>query len=453
MGGSETRDLCMSAHKPAIVIAAYNRPNCLARILSSLIKADYTESAHVSLIISLDKADSREVADLAQAFNWPFGEKRVIERKERLGWPEHAIACGALAEEYGSLILLEDDLYVSTQFYVYATQALDFYAEDKTVAGISLYALHVNENAPISLPFYPLEDDSDVFFLQKSFIGNCAMTYGQWRQFIQWRRSQAQGISAEDDLPSRVLSWPETSLSKHFIKYLVDLRSYIVFPRTSLSTNFGDTGLHVQSNRVFQVPLELSMKRWRFRSVRDSLSVYDAFHELIPDRLNTFCSHFSAYDYVVDLYGTRDLNKVRAAYLLTIRRPERFLHSFGSALIPMELNVIETVPGEGIWFCEKEALKETRREHVEVLRRSVAYFFPEVPMGSDAINEFTVLRSECLEKETQIGLLSERCDSLEEQLRLAQGQLRSVGGMLKALVKAVIRAIMRGLGLGRSPDM
>ena len=353
----------MPAHKPAIVIAAYNRPKSLARILSSLIKADYTESAHVSLIISLDKADNREVADLAHAFNWPFGEKRIIERKERLGWPEHAIACGALAEEYGSIILVEDDVYLSPHFYTYATQALDYYAEDETIAGISLYALRVNENAAIPLPFYPLEDGYDVFFLQKSFIGNCAMTLSQWRQFIQWRRSRPQPISAEDDLPSRILSWPETSLSKYFIKYLVELRRYIVFPRTSLSANFGDTGVHVQATRIFQVPLAISTKLWRFTSIRESLSVYDAFHEVIPDRLNALCSCFSAYDYVVDLYGTRDLNKVRAPYVLTTRRPGRFLHSFGRELIPMELNVIETVPGEGIWFCEREALRETRQEH------------------------------------------------------------------------------------------
>jgi hypothetical protein len=443
----------MPAHKPAIVIAAYNRPKSLARILSSIIKADYNESAHVSLIISLDKADNSEVADLAHAFNWPFGEKRIIERKERLGWPEHAIACGALAEEYGSIILVEDDLYLSTHFYTYATQALDYYAADETIAGISLYALHVNENAAIPLPFYPLEDGCDVFFLQKSFIGNCAMTHSQWRQFVLWRRSRTQPNSAKDDLPSRVLSWPETSLSKYFIKYLVELRRYIVFPRTSLSSNFGDTGVHVQATRIFQVPLELSMKQYRFISISDSLSVYDAFHELIPDRLNTLCSHFSAYDYVVDLYGTRDLNKVLAPYLLTTRRPGRFLHSFGRELIPMELNVIETVPGDGIWFCEREALKETRNQHEEMLRRSVAYFFPGVPTSHDAINEFTRLSSECLEKETQIGLLSERCDSLEEQLRTALRQLRSVRGMLKAVVKATIRAIMRGLRVGRSPDM
>ena len=224
----------------------------------------------------------------------------------------------------------------------------------------------------------------------------------------------------------------------------------MVFPRTSLSTNFGDTGVHVQSSRIFQVPLELSMKNPRFISIRDSLSVYDAFYELIPDRLNALCSHFSAYDYVVDLYGTRDLNKVRAAYMLTTRRPTRFVRSFGRELVPMELNVIETVQGEGIWFCEREALRDAVNEQEEMLRRSVAYFFPAVPMSHDAINEFTLLSSECLEKEIQIGLLKEQRDSFEEQLRIARRQLQSVGGALKALVKATIRAIMQVFGVGQA---
>ena len=280
----------MSAYKPAIVVVAYNRPKCLARILSSLIKADYAESADVPLIISLDRADSREVADLAHGFNWPFGEKRVIEREERLGWPRHAIACGSLAEEYGSIILLEDDLYLSPHFYMYTVPALDYYAADETIAGISLYALQVNEYAPISLPFHPLEDGSDVFFLQKGMIGGWAMTGPQWLGFVQWYGTQTQGISAwrrfasSESYPGRRLLSAST-----IIKYLVELRRYMVFPRTSLSTNFGDTGVHVQSSRIFQVPLELSMKYPRFISIRDSLSVYDAFYELMPDRLNALC--------------------------------------------------------------------------------------------------------------------------------------------------------------------
>ena len=83
--------------------------------------------------------------------------------------------------------------------------------------------------------------------------------------------------------------------------------------------------------------------------------------------------------------------------------------------------------------------------------RSVAYFFPALPMSHDVINEFTLLTSQCLEKETQIGLLKEQRDSLEEQLRIARRQLQSIGGTLNALVKATIRAVMQVVGVARRP--
>jgi hypothetical protein len=50
----------MIASKPAIVVLAYNRPHSLARLCSSLAKADFTGAADVALVISIDGTGSRE---------------------------------------------------------------------------------------------------------------------------------------------------------------------------------------------------------------------------------------------------------------------------------------------------------------------------------------------------------------------------------------------------------
>src|SRR5688572_10825284 len=97
--------------KPAIVIPAYNRPASLQRLLDSLRKAEIPHE--VKLVISIDQGGPAGVKQLAENFAWPFGEKKIILHENHLGLKDHILAAGNLSAEYGSIILLEDDLFVS----------------------------------------------------------------------------------------------------------------------------------------------------------------------------------------------------------------------------------------------------------------------------------------------------------------------------------------------------
>jgi hypothetical protein len=151
-------------YNPVIVVVAYNRPVSLKRLLSSLEKSRSIENA--KLIISIDNQEPRNfnVKEIAEEFHWPFGEKEVIYQKQRLGLRKHILQCGDLAKKYGSVIILEDDLFVSPVFYEYTIDALKYYDNDENIAGISLY------NPPIhdlcSNPFRPIQNESDVYFMQ-----------------------------------------------------------------------------------------------------------------------------------------------------------------------------------------------------------------------------------------------------------------------------------------------
>ena len=110
-------------HRPAIVIIAYNRLDALKRLLVSVEAAVYPEGEPVPLVISIDRSDSDAVVKTAEDFGYTHGEKIIIARKERLGLREHVLTCGDLTEKYGSIIVLEDDLFVSPMFYDYACAA------------------------------------------------------------------------------------------------------------------------------------------------------------------------------------------------------------------------------------------------------------------------------------------------------------------------------------------
>ena len=87
--------------KPAIVVVSYNRPNSLRRLLNSVKSAVY-HSNDIRLIISVDYQDSHnhnEVVQLANEFDWVYGEKKIIEHKENLGLKAHVLSCGDLVNK------------------------------------------------------------------------------------------------------------------------------------------------------------------------------------------------------------------------------------------------------------------------------------------------------------------------------------------------------------------
>jgi hypothetical protein len=429
----------MMNSKPAIVVVAYDRPACLARLLSSLVKADYSNFSDVPLVISVDKSEVKETLDTARAFSWPHGSVRIVERQTRLGWFEHVIACADLTTEYEAIILLEDDLYVAPGFYNFASQALDFYCSDPAIAGISLYSLKLNEYTDIYLPFQPLQDRNSVFFLRKGVPWGWAVSKDQWQRFRQWFAGGPRLVSMHEDIPARVISWPASSFNKCFIKYLVACDRYIVYPRKSLSVNFGPSGVHRSSpSHVFQVILDMTVTQPDFVAFNDSLAVYDACHELVPERLNRLCDHFSGFSYAVDLYGTKDLGKIDADYILTTKRSVDCIRSFAMCLMPMELNVIEDLPGDDIRFCKKTSALGSESLDQDQINKFLSYFYAERPFDASLIAELTALRNAFLDKELAILALKEEFDRMR---RMVDG--RDIGSAIKGCARTIVKRILR----------
>lgn len=339
---------------PAIVVVGYNRPLSLERLLSSLLLADYPADIKISLVISLDCCPEQDVADavrkIADNIPWSRGNKEVICHPHQLGLKEHILKCGDLAEKYGSVIVLEDDLFLSPVYYRYASDALKFYRNDSRISGISLYS-HQN-NPCLQQPFEPLDDGVDNFFLQFASSWGQVWDKRQWSSFRSWY-NKGQVVSADDPLPCQVIEWPDTSWLKLFIKYMVESEKTFVYPRVSLSTNFGDPGTHFSDqNSFYQVPILLKSKVYQFISLDDSLSVYDAFFELEPSVLDRLTDRYHGKQYTVDLYGNKTPSKVGVKYMLTTQECISADHTFANAMKPAVLNVMNNVPGEHIRFCQ-----------------------------------------------------------------------------------------------------
>ena len=337
---------------PAIVAIGFNRPFELARLLRSLLSAHYPDDVEIPLVISTDGCGGSAVRLLAESFSWPHGPLRVIAHESQMGLRDHVLACGDLSLEYGSVILLEDDLFVAPAFYDYAVQALQFYASDEGVSGIALYAPDFNEYS--RLRFVPLDDGSDSYFMQIPCSWGQAWSASQWRAFRDWYDRQiftdVAVSSMPPEIPLAVAAWSDSSWKKYFARYLVESGRRFVYPRVSLSTNFGAVGTHLPfATTDFQVPLHAPASRtrsWDFAKRSDALCSYDPHYELEGRCLAALNPQLAEYDFECDFSGARDPSRSKAEYWLSCRPCSDPQLGFALQLIPCELNAAWRLAGD-----------------------------------------------------------------------------------------------------------
>jgi hypothetical protein len=336
-----------SSFQPAIVVVAYQRPRCLDRLLTSIARADYSGYESITLIISIDRGDYPEVLQVAKNFNWEFGEKKIIQHSTNIGLKKHILFCGDLTKQYEAVIILEDDLFVSPGFYDYTCQALEYFQNLNYVSGISLYSYCYNEYARIR--FIASDDGFDNYFLQSASSWGQSWTKYQWQEFRNWYDINSEILIAENEmLPEMVINWSsERSWKKHFIRYMVAENKYFVIPRISLTTNFAEVGDHMSSlTNNYQTSLILNKKTWNFSNLKQSKSIYDVYFEMTSACLKKNNLAFNNCDFECDLYGIKQINKIKTKYLLTIRDTSKIIASYDLKLIPHELNLIYELEGD-----------------------------------------------------------------------------------------------------------
>ncbi len=346
---------------PAIVVVAFARPLALERLLKTITRANYQTDEEIPLVISIDKGGSSETLKVAHDFVWQHGSKRIIEHQKNLGLRRHIISCGDLTQEYGAVIILEDDLLVSPEFYRYSVEAIAYYEDRPEIAGISLYSYDFNEYAETK--FIPLEDGYDNYFIQTACSWGQAWTRKQWSGFKQWY--DADFCSATIDkidkiAPQKLTEWSENSWKKYFIKYIISQNKYFVYPRISLSTNSGDRGTNHGGGGNFQVSLLLGYKRYNFSNLEQSVCIYDSHYEIESSCLKKLNPKLPDLDFECDFYGTKTLENIRSNYLISIKECSCPLETYSLSLVPQELNIIFKLSGNCFSLGRTKHFKEIK---------------------------------------------------------------------------------------------
>lgn len=339
----------------AIVVIAYNRLESLKRLLASLEKANY-ENDEVTLIISIDKSENPLVVDYAKKFVWEHGKIEVIAHEKKLGLRKHVLSCGNITERFDSVIALEDDIYVSRNFYIYTKQSIAKYENNKNIAGISLYTHQWNIGA--NRPFVPQHNGYDAFFFQYAQSWGQVWTKSMWSSFYDWYQVNSKIINNKDNVPNYIKNWPASSWLKYYNFYIADTNKYFVYPYIGLTSNFSDTGTHnTKPRNSYQVTLSyLQNKNYKFPDFDDNALKYDIFFEieniahLIGLKNEELC---------VDLYGKKQ-NNTKRYYLTTKSLNYKIIDSYSLSLRPHELNVVLSVPGHDIYLYDTTISNKNR---------------------------------------------------------------------------------------------
>lgn len=343
----------------AVVVMAYARADALRRLLASLPSVE-------RLVISIDGDGStlREVP-------MPHGAQ-VLVAGDRLQLKEHFFRCGDLSRELGTVVILEDDLYVSPALLGYVEAAMEQYAHVPEIAGVSLYSFCFNEFA--ETPFAAVDDGYDVYFAQSAGWG-VAFTNGQWERFRAWVTARGGAPSASPLLPHEMNRWPEPTWKRLLNLYLAESATYLVTPRWGVATNVAEPGVHVRRAVTYlTAPLAGASRRWTMPRFAHSLCRYDAHLQLEPASLRAWSRVELPESLALDLYGTRDRRSIAAEWLLTACPRRAAERTFALRLFPFETNVIENIPGPALALARPEDVAPHPNENT--LHAMRTFFLP-----------------------------------------------------------------------------
>jgi hypothetical protein len=178
-----------------IIVFAFNRPRHLKKTLDALAACPESQSSDLRIYCDAARKDS-EAEQVAAVRSLAKSESRfasctVIEATINMGLARSIIAgVTATVEQFGRVIVLEDDIVVTPNFLKFMNSGLDFYDSKPEVASVCAYMYPIN---PDGLP--------PTFFLK----GTDCWGWATWKR--AWDIFEPDGIKLLNQINSRNLRW------------------------------------------------------------------------------------------------------------------------------------------------------------------------------------------------------------------------------------------------------
>ena len=294
----------MSALAP-IVLFVYNRPKHTRKTLAALEK-NLLASSSLLFIIS----DGAKNADAVEAVNqvrsiirepWNFKHITIMERNRNWGLAENVIdGVTKIVNEYGHVIVLEDDLETSPYALTYFNDALLRYQAEERVMEISGY-------------MYPVQHPKR---LPKSFFFRVANSWGwatwkrAWDKFNpdiealteNFDRADIKQFSIErsENFWKQVKAYKAGKINSWAIRWYLSVfnaQGLVLYPRNSMVQNIGTdgSGTHSDRDNVYRVDLAQSKMKYFPNEIEENKKAYEAIKQFYATRKGSIMERLVRY--------------------------------------------------------------------------------------------------------------------------------------------------------------
>ncbi|BBL68636.1 glycosyltransferase [Methanoculleus chikugoensis] len=261
-----------------ITLFVYNRPLHTRQTVEALQKNELASESEIFIYSDAPKTE-RAVEDVARVREYiktidGFKKVTIIERSENWGLADSIIdGVTKIVNDYGRVIVLEDDLVTSPYFLRFMNEGLEFYHCNPEIMSISGYTL-----PPVCMSF-PENFPDDIYLNYRNSSWGWATWADRWnlvdweikdyRQFINDSERQKQFNRGGDDLTNMLKLQMEGKINSWAIRFSYahfKHRMYSICPRYSYVNNIGldGTGTHCDKTRIFENDLSRAKRTCTF---------------------------------------------------------------------------------------------------------------------------------------------------------------------------------------------
>ncbi|TCD11515.1 glycosyltransferase [Pedobacter frigidisoli] len=287
-----------------IALFVYNRPQHTERTIKFLQQNNLAEESKLFIFSDGAKtaSDDEKVAEVRAIINKVDGFKsiKIIERKENAGLANSVIAgVSQLINDYGQIIVFEDDLITSPHTLSYFNNALNHYKDEQKVMHIGAY-------------MYPLKADD----LPQSFFYRAATSWGwatwdrAWKNFEpdidilikQFDKKKKSAFSIENKMnfwkqmqefkKGKNNSWAIRWYASIFLKGGLTLN-----PAQSLVNNIGHdgTGVHSGINDIYNVIINPKPITEFPRVIEENKKAYQTIKSFLTTRKGSMATRIKRF--------------------------------------------------------------------------------------------------------------------------------------------------------------
>lgn len=268
-------------NRAPIVLFVYNRIEHLRKTIDALKLNDGAKESDLYIFSDGPKENSlKEVEEVRTFIKNIEGFKKVeiVEFEINKGLAE-SITFGVtkIVNEYGKVIVLEDDIITSTTFLSYMNSALELYVEDEKVMHISGYMFPVSDAN--SLP--------ETFFIQPTSCWGWATWDRSWKYFIRDADHWLVRFNKNHTYEFNIKNSHDFKLHLYLNK-VGKMKTWAIFwyasvyfnnglslhPKISYCQNIGHdgTGTNCDNNNIFKTTLSINTNFEKIEIVKSELA-------------------------------------------------------------------------------------------------------------------------------------------------------------------------------------